>query len=174
MILEGGIEANTQWTKLWISDREVIGLYHALGECEQFHSEIKTDMDPDRLAHKKEFLAFLTVIGSQKPSKYIKLLPFEGSLLKVSKSNYGLALSNNQLHRFRYRSSKTYATAQKKFYVLRLTNSSIAFSAHCFTIYHRHHCTKKRRHNRRRDNCCRVCTPVLTAVGYNIYWYQLQ
>lgn len=49
MILEGGIEANTQWTKLWISDREVIGLYHALGECEQFHSKIKTDMDPDRL-----------------------------------------------------------------------------------------------------------------------------
>ena len=32
-----------------MTDREVIGLYHAHGECEQFHSEIKTDMDLKRL-----------------------------------------------------------------------------------------------------------------------------
>ena len=32
-----------------MTDREVIGLYHAHGECEQFHSEIKTDMDMERL-----------------------------------------------------------------------------------------------------------------------------
>lgn len=49
MLLEGDIEANTQWTKLWISDQKVIGLYHAHGKCEQFHSKSKTDMDLDRL-----------------------------------------------------------------------------------------------------------------------------
>ena len=49
LLLEGDIEANTRWTKLWISDREVTGLYHAPGECEQFHSKIKTDTDLDRL-----------------------------------------------------------------------------------------------------------------------------
>ncbi len=49
MLLKGDIETNTQWTNLWISDQEVIGFYHAHGECEQFHSEIKTDMDLDRL-----------------------------------------------------------------------------------------------------------------------------
>lgn len=30
-------------------DHEVIRLYHAHEECEQFHSEIKTDMDLERL-----------------------------------------------------------------------------------------------------------------------------
>lgn len=32
-----------------MSDREVIGLYHAHGECKQFHSKIKTDIDLERL-----------------------------------------------------------------------------------------------------------------------------
>lgn len=32
-----------------ISDEDVIELYHAHAVCEQFHSEIKTDMDLDRL-----------------------------------------------------------------------------------------------------------------------------
>ena len=32
-----------------MTDREIIGLYHAHGECEQFHSEIKSDMDLERL-----------------------------------------------------------------------------------------------------------------------------
>jgi hypothetical protein len=32
-----------------MTDREVIALYHAHGECEQFHSESKTDMDRGRL-----------------------------------------------------------------------------------------------------------------------------
>ncbi|MDE6602435.1 MAG: hypothetical protein K2K90_09800 [Lachnospiraceae bacterium] len=30
------------------SDHDVIALYHAHGESEQFHSEIKTDMEPER------------------------------------------------------------------------------------------------------------------------------
>ena len=43
------IEVETWWTNLGVDDQEVINLYHAHGECEQFHSEIKTDMDLERL-----------------------------------------------------------------------------------------------------------------------------
>lgn len=42
-------EVNAWWTTLTCSDEEVIQLYHEHGECEQFHSEIKTDMDVERL-----------------------------------------------------------------------------------------------------------------------------
>ena len=43
------IEANVWWTNTDFTDREVIGHYHAHGESEQFHSELKTDMDLERL-----------------------------------------------------------------------------------------------------------------------------
>jgi len=43
------IEVNTWWTSLKLSAKEVIALYHAHGTSEQFHSEIKTDMDLERL-----------------------------------------------------------------------------------------------------------------------------
>lgn len=43
------IEPGTYWTNLPLSDREIIDLYHAHGESEQYHSEIKTDMDVERL-----------------------------------------------------------------------------------------------------------------------------
>jgi len=43
------IEANTWWTSLKLPAEEVIALYHAHGTSEQFHSEIKSDMDLERL-----------------------------------------------------------------------------------------------------------------------------
>ena len=43
------IEVETWWTNLGETDREIMRLYHAHGECEQYHSEIKTDMDIERL-----------------------------------------------------------------------------------------------------------------------------
>lgn len=43
------IEVNTFWTNLGMTDDEIIDLYHAHGESEQYHSEIKTDMDIERL-----------------------------------------------------------------------------------------------------------------------------
>lgn len=43
------IEVETWWTNLGGTDDEIIKLYHAHGGCEQFHSEIKTDMDLKRL-----------------------------------------------------------------------------------------------------------------------------
>lgn len=43
------VEVETWWTNLGDQDEEIIRLYHAHGECEQFHSEVKTDMDLERL-----------------------------------------------------------------------------------------------------------------------------
>ena len=43
------IELGTYWTNTSLPDETVIDLYHAHGESEQYHSEIKTDMDVKRL-----------------------------------------------------------------------------------------------------------------------------
>ena len=43
-LLVPDIECNTIWTNLGWSDDDIIKGYHAHGECEQYHSEIKTDM----------------------------------------------------------------------------------------------------------------------------------
>ena len=61
------IELNTYWTNLSLSDQEIIDLYHAHGESEQYHSEIKTDMDVERLPSGKfdsnKLVLELTVIA---------------------------------------------------------------------------------------------------------------
>jgi len=49
ILLSPDVELNTWWTNLAQSDNDIIALYHAHGESEQFHSEIKTDMDVERL-----------------------------------------------------------------------------------------------------------------------------
>lgn len=49
LLLIPDIELNTLWTNLPLDDETIIGLYHAHGESEQYHSEIKTDMDVERL-----------------------------------------------------------------------------------------------------------------------------
>jgi len=43
------IELGTYWTNTSLPDETIIDLYHAHGESEQYHSEIKTDMDVERL-----------------------------------------------------------------------------------------------------------------------------
>ena len=43
------IEVNMWWTNLDWTDDEIIESYHAHGECEQYHSGLKTDMDVERL-----------------------------------------------------------------------------------------------------------------------------
>ena len=61
------VEVNTFWTNLGCSDDEVIDLYHVHGESEQYHSEIKTDMDVERLPSGKfdtnELVLELTVLA---------------------------------------------------------------------------------------------------------------
>ena len=42
-------EINMYWTSLGVSDEEVIELYHNHAVCEQFHSEVKTDMNIEQL-----------------------------------------------------------------------------------------------------------------------------
>ena len=67
IFLEPEIELNMFWTNLGESDQEIIDLYHVHGECEQFHSEIKTDMGVERLPSGKfdtnELVLELTMIA---------------------------------------------------------------------------------------------------------------
>ncbi|MBM4310903.1 MAG: IS1380 family transposase [Deltaproteobacteria bacterium] len=49
MLLLPEIEVATYWTSLSIAPEKVIELYHQHGTSEQFHSEVKTDMDLERL-----------------------------------------------------------------------------------------------------------------------------
>lgn len=49
MLLVPEIDVDTYWTSLLSSAWQVIELYHDHGTCEQFHSEIKTDLDLERL-----------------------------------------------------------------------------------------------------------------------------
>jgi hypothetical protein len=44
------VEVETYWTNLWQDAAEVVALYHAHGTSEQFHSELKTDMNLERFA----------------------------------------------------------------------------------------------------------------------------
>lgn len=49
MLLEPDIELEGWWTSLTLSDQEIIELYKGHALCEQYHAEIKTDMDLERL-----------------------------------------------------------------------------------------------------------------------------
>jgi hypothetical protein len=49
MLLEPDIEIEGWWTSLSLSDQEIIELYKGHAVCEQYHAEIKTDMDLERL-----------------------------------------------------------------------------------------------------------------------------
>jgi hypothetical protein len=49
LLLVPELEVETWWTSLSESEETIIELYHDHGTCEQFHSEIKTDMDLERL-----------------------------------------------------------------------------------------------------------------------------
>lgn len=49
MLLVPDIELEGWWTSLTLSDQEIIELYKGHALCEQYHAEIKTDMDLERL-----------------------------------------------------------------------------------------------------------------------------
>jgi hypothetical protein len=49
MLIMPELEVQTWWTSLEVDEKDVIELYKAHGTSEQFHSEIKTDMDLERL-----------------------------------------------------------------------------------------------------------------------------
>lgn len=66
-LLPADLEVNTWWTNTGMTDEDVIQSYHAHGECEQYHSEIKTDMDVERLPSGKfatnELVLELTILS---------------------------------------------------------------------------------------------------------------
>lgn len=66
-LLVPDIECSTIWTNLGWNDDDIINGYHAHGECEQYHSEIKTDMDVERLPSGKfntnELVLELTILA---------------------------------------------------------------------------------------------------------------
>lgn len=49
LLLMPETEIDMYWTSLGVSDEEVIELYHNHAICEQFHSELKTDMNVERM-----------------------------------------------------------------------------------------------------------------------------
>ena len=65
--LPADIEVETWWENTGMAEEEVISHYHAHGECEQVHSEIKTDMDVERLPSGKfdtnELVLELTILA---------------------------------------------------------------------------------------------------------------
>ena len=67
LLLIPDVEINMFWTNLGDSDEDIIALYHAHGKCEQYHSEIKTDMGVERLPSGKfdtnELVLELTVLA---------------------------------------------------------------------------------------------------------------
>ena len=67
VLLVPNIELNTWWTNLGWTDNNIIAAYHDHGVSEQYHSEIKTDMNVERLPSGKfetnELVLELTVIA---------------------------------------------------------------------------------------------------------------
>ena len=67
VLLFPDIELNTWWTNLNWTDDDIIAAYHAHGVSEQYHSEIKTDMNVERLPSSKfetnKLVLELTVIA---------------------------------------------------------------------------------------------------------------
>ena len=49
MLIKPEIEIEGWWTSLTLPEEKVIELYKGQGLCEQFHSELKSDMDLERL-----------------------------------------------------------------------------------------------------------------------------
>lgn len=66
-LLPSDLEVNTWWTDTGMTDEEVIQNYHTHGEYEQFHSEIKTDMNVEQLLSGKfdtnELVLKLTILA---------------------------------------------------------------------------------------------------------------
>ncbi len=87
------VEVETYWTNLYEEPEAVIGLYHDRGTSEQYHSELKTDMNIERLPSGKmavnevvlsvAMVAFntLRLIG-QTALSFIKELPYTHSVVR--------------------------------------------------------------------------------------------
>jgi len=85
------VDVETYWTNLYEDPETVIGLYHSRGTSEQFHSELKNDMNVERLPSGKmatnEVLLTVAMVAyntlrliSQTALSFTKELPYEYSV----------------------------------------------------------------------------------------------
>lgn len=77
-----------------MTDEEVIRNYHAHGECGQFHSEIKTDMDVERLPSGK--------FGTNKLVLELTILAYN-ILRMIGQESIGRRKTRHKVHRRRLR-----------------------------------------------------------------------
>lgn len=88
------LKADTYWTDLGEHPETVIDLYHAHGTSEQFHSELKSDMDVERLPSGK-FKTNATVL--QAAMMAFNALRRIGQGLLMLKERLGLTLDVERL-----------------------------------------------------------------------------
>lgn len=88
------LEVDTYWTDLQEHPETVIGLYHAHGASEQFHSELKSDMDVERLPSGK-FKTNATVLQTAMMS--FNALRRIGQGLLMLKDRLGLTMDVQRL-----------------------------------------------------------------------------
>ncbi len=87
-LLIHGIEVEGWWNNLELPEEEIIRLYEGHGLCEQFHSELKSDLDLERLPSSKfatnrlimslaafaynilRFLGQVGLLGNQSPVRH--------------------------------------------------------------------------------------------------------
>ena len=100
------IELDTYWTNTSLPDETVIDLYHAHGESEQYHSEIKTDMDVERLPSGKfesnKLVLELTMIAYN----ILRIIGQES--LKKKDASGRLVLSIERSNRWRFTFKRLY------------------------------------------------------------------
>ena len=71
VILLPEIEVNTWWTNLTCAAETVIDLYHAHGTSEQFHRELKSDLDVERLCKSCGRITRGSIVGTPRNDEII-------------------------------------------------------------------------------------------------------
>jgi hypothetical protein len=101
------IEVNSWWTNLDCEPEKVIELYHKHGTSEQFHSELKRDMEVERLPSGK-FEVNRIVLGASRPSVCVAAIVLKPLLhivlyrSSLRKSEPRYTREKSALYRFKY------------------------------------------------------------------------
>lgn len=94
------IEVNIWWTSLEHSPEKVIELYHKHATCEQFHSELKSDMDLERLPSGKFDTNSLILILALMSYNILRLC---GQIFLYAFANMKMQNANKNIQRKRIR-----------------------------------------------------------------------
>jgi len=74
LLLVPKIEVDTYWVSLPHDEDTIIDLYHQHGTCEQFHSELKTDMDLERLPSGQFLVNYLVLLLGMMTYNMLRLM----------------------------------------------------------------------------------------------------